>query len=502
MAVCVECGKKGLLLRVNSDGRCKKCEEKYQSQQRERKRIEEEKRIALEKEKAEKENVEIACAKEELYKILDRILLLDQELYPVITEKCEKFIPIIDKRIEQSHELRWDLIWNAQKNPYFLKAVKEYAYSENEPKKYQLTGIQEGIKNRIKGRYADPDFMIIQYLNHFSEEFEKAWKKEKKEIERYLNSSRKTCDDSIKVEKNLNSQTKIDKRKFDTMPDCVITDIETTGLIYNRNSIIEIAAIKIVDGKVSGTYSSLIHRDKPLSSKITELTGITTKMLRECNKSLDIVMAGYRDFVGSLPLVGHNIKSFDIRFINEAYMKVFNEPISNECMDTLQLSYQYICDAESHKLGELADFVGIPTGTAHRALGDCETTLYLYEYMMNIVTATFLKWSKKGKKFEGTDEKYPKYLTANYLQGKCHELHKRLIETGYLVEADAKSILSGLKVEELKSILSKNGIATNGKKAELIARLIENIDIKELDIQKTYLTSDKGIELMNRYGDL
>lgn len=424
MAVCMECGKRGLFLQVNSDGRCKKCEEKYQSQLREQKRIEDEKRIALEKEKTERENIEIAHAKEELYKILDRIILLDKELYPVITEKCEKFIPIIDKRIEQSHELQWDLIWNAQKNLYFLKAVKEYAYSENEPKKYQLIGIQQGIKNQIEDRYANPDFMIIQYLNHFSEEFEKAWKREKKEVEKYLNNSKKAWNSSIKIEKSSNSQTKIDIQKFDTMPDCVITDIETTGLVYNRNSIIEIAAIKIVDGKVSETYSSLVHRDKPLSGKIIELTGITTQMLRECNKSLEAVITEYKNFVGDLPLVGHNIKSFDIKFINEAYMKVFDTPISNECVDTLQLSYQYIGDAESYKLGELADFVGISIGTAHRALGDCETTLYLYAYMMNIMAATFLKWSKKGKKFEGTDEKYPKYLTANYLQGKCHELHK------------------------------------------------------------------------------
>lgn len=57
-------------------------------------------------------------------------------------------------------------------------------------------------------------------------------------------------------------------------------------------------------------------------------------------------------------------------------------------------------------------------------------------------------------------------------------------------------------MEELKSILSENGIATNGKKAELITRLIENIDIKELNIQMTYLPSDKGIEHINKYGDL
>ncbi len=206
MSVCAECGKKGVFLRVNYAGRCKKCEEKYQNQLREQKKIEEEKRTALEKEKIKKEDLEKARAKEDLYRILERILLLDKPLYPVLTSKCEKYIPLIDKRIEQSYQLQWNLIWEAKKNPFFLDVVKEYAYSKNEPKKYQLLGIQQGIKNQIKGGYFDADFMIIQYLNHFSNEFEKAWKKEKNEIEKYLKKSLKSQECPINIKRKSDNQ--------------------------------------------------------------------------------------------------------------------------------------------------------------------------------------------------------------------------------------------------------------------------------------------------------
>lgn len=128
--------------------------------------------------------------------------------------------------------------------------------------------------------------------------------------------------------------------------------------------------------------------------------------------------------------------------------------------------------------------------------------MYLYGHVMDILVATFLKWSKNGKSLDETDEKYPKYLTANYFSGKCHELHQRLIDLEYLIEADAESILSSLKVVDLKDILSEHALPTSGKKQTLIKRIIENISIKDLDIQRVYIPSDKGIEHMNKYGEL
>ena len=61
---------------------------------------------------------------------------------------------------------------------------------------------------------------------------------------------------------------------FDTF---VAVDIETTGLSPEQNKIIEIGALKIVNGKVTGEFSKLINPKIPISDKISSLTGITAE---------------------------------------------------------------------------------------------------------------------------------------------------------------------------------------------------------------------------------
>ena len=77
----------------------------------------------------------------------------------------------------------------------------------------------------------------------------------------------------------------------------VVVDLETSGIIAGRNSIIEISAVKVVDGAVSDQFSSLIHRDKPLNSKVVNLTGITTDMLRSEPSELPVVLQSFSDFI-------------------------------------------------------------------------------------------------------------------------------------------------------------------------------------------------------------
>lgn len=286
---------------------------------------------------------------------------------------------------------------------------------------------------------------------------------------------------------------------FDILPDCVITDIETTGLIYNKNSIIEIAAIKIIDGKISDTYSSFIHRDKPLNSKTTALTGITTSMLRECPKDLATVMFEYEHFIGDLPLVGHNILSFDIKFINEAYLKVFGQSISNKCIDTLKLSYEHFFEVESHKLNNLAEYANISTGTAHRALGDCETTLHLYKYMMCNAGSMLLKWSKKGKDTDVTNTNYPKYVTRKYPPESCYIFHQKLISSGYLIRSDVENTLSSFTKPMLLNILRSNDLPVGGNKSALITCIMENVNIQSLDLPTLYIPSKKGTTYLGKY---
>ena len=66
------------------------------------------------------------------------------------------------------------------------------------------------------------------------------------------------------------------KRKMEVC-DFVAVDIETTGVAVTRDKIIEIGAVKIVDGKVVEEFSELIDPGVLIPPLITNLTGITQK---------------------------------------------------------------------------------------------------------------------------------------------------------------------------------------------------------------------------------
>ena len=55
----------------------------------------------------------------------------------------------------------------------------------------------------------------------------------------------------------------------------VFVDLETNGLNSERGRIIEVAAIRVEDGRIAREFTSLVDPETPLPQFITRLTGIT-----------------------------------------------------------------------------------------------------------------------------------------------------------------------------------------------------------------------------------
>ena len=60
----------------------------------------------------------------------------------------------------------------------------------------------------------------------------------------------------------------------------VIVDIETTGLCFDGDEIIEIGAMKILNNEIIDRFSSFVKPCKSIPANIIKLTGITNEMLR------------------------------------------------------------------------------------------------------------------------------------------------------------------------------------------------------------------------------
>lgn len=181
----------------------------------------------------------------------------------------------------------------------------------------------------------------------------------------------------------------------------VCVDVETTGLNPKSENIIEIGAVKVVDGQVVDTFQSFLKPRKPLEDRIVALTGITDEMLADAPTG-NLVMPLFAEFCGELPLVGHNL-IFDYAFLKRAML---NEKRSFERkgVDTLKIARKYLPELESRNLGFLCQHFDI-THTAHRALGDARATVQLFEILKQ-------RFGAKAAK-EGCTMFEPKMLVHN-----------------------------------------------------------------------------------------
>lgn len=150
-------------------------------------------------------------------------------------------------------------------------------------------------------------------------------------------------------------------------------DTETTGLDPQYDKIIEMAAIKIRDGKEVARYETLVNPEQPIDDFITDLTGITNEELSTAPVAGDC-LPDFVDFIGEDIVVGHNVH-FDINFIYDALLACGYAPIKNDFVDTLRLSRRVRPDLEHHRLCDMAAAYGVPQPVAHRSLADCQTAI-------------------------------------------------------------------------------------------------------------------------------
>ena len=162
---------------------------------------------------------------------------------------------------------------------------------------------------------------------------------------------------------------------------CVL-DIETTGLQFRTEKITEIGVIKIKNGQVTGEFECFVNPERPISEEITKLTGITDDMVAN-SETIDQVLPKLFDFIGDNVLIAHNA-DFDIGFIRYNAENL-DMDLKNDYIDTLNLSRQLFPEFKRHKLGIIAENLGIKVENAHRALDDVKTLVKIFEKMKNIV---------------------------------------------------------------------------------------------------------------------
>ncbi|MGM8364102.1 PolC-type DNA polymerase III [Virgibacillus sp. W0181] len=156
----------------------------------------------------------------------------------------------------------------------------------------------------------------------------------------------------------------------------VVFDVETTGLSAVYDTIIELAGVKIYQGEIIDRFESFANPHKALSSRITEITGITDDMLIDAPE-VNNVLRDFHEWMGDSILVAHNA-SFDIGFLNEGFKRIEIEQVKNSVIDTLELARFLYPDLGNHRLNTLCKLLDIELTQHHRAIYDAEATGYLF----------------------------------------------------------------------------------------------------------------------------
>ncbi|WP_373482640.1 PolC-type DNA polymerase III [Acetobacterium sp.] len=157
----------------------------------------------------------------------------------------------------------------------------------------------------------------------------------------------------------------------------VIIDIETTGFSPRNCEIIEIGAVKVRDNKIISVFQMLIKPKNPISSYISNLTGITNNMLIDANP-IATVLDAFVSFAGNNILIGHKVNS-DVNFLYDHCKTNIDYDLTNDFIDIRELFRERQRSVLNSQLTSLCEKCAIQNTNAHRALSDCLMANNLYQ---------------------------------------------------------------------------------------------------------------------------
>lgn len=172
--------------------------------------------------------------------------------------------------------------------------------------------------------------------------------------------------------------TKEGKRLGRYKKDYVVFDLETTGISPNYDEVVEISALKVRDGKVVEEFSTLVNPKRRIPYGASSVNGITDEMVADAPVFSEVLEQFY-NFVGDDVLVGHNIHTFDMKFLYRDSLRYFGQVPDNDYVDTLMIARNCLPGLRHHRLTDLAQHYGLSTVGAHRALKDCYMNQQVFE---------------------------------------------------------------------------------------------------------------------------
>ena len=162
----------------------------------------------------------------------------------------------------------------------------------------------------------------------------------------------------------------------------VVVDIETTGLKPWRHRVLEVAALRLVGGRVVDAYAVLVNPGRRLPGYLRDLMGLAESDLEEA-PPFAAIAGDLVAFLGSAVLVGHGL-GLDLAYLQHELRLLGRPPLANRVLDTLDLAGRLLPGHGKPTLVNLASRLGLPVGRRHRAPSDARLVAALFAHLLDL----------------------------------------------------------------------------------------------------------------------
>lgn len=243
------------------------------------------------------------------------------------------------------------------------------------------------------------------------------------------------------------SQTFIDGDPFSSLLTAyacgtiVVFDVETTGRSVSKDEVVEIAAVRLVNGRLEEEFQAYVANTVSVGDS-ERVHGYSNQFLAAKGRLANEVFAEFFAFVDGDLLVGHNV-GFDIKMVTAHACKVGIAVPKFKWADTWNLANRFI-EANSYSLEALAKKLGFTQSPSHKATDDTRTTVELLKALIPVIEhcAAYSQALvyRYGDEFEGLAEQVEAWRDASLELRPADLLDKLLVESGLYTyyQADEK----------------------------------------------------------------
>lgn len=167
-------------------------------------------------------------------------------------------------------------------------------------------------------------------------------------------------------------------------------DLETTGTLPGVDRIVEVGAVRFIDGEVESVFSTLVDPLRSIPAGASAVNGITDDMVVGKPK-IEELLGPLSDFCGTDTLIAHNAV-FDYGFLLAEYTRHEVRTPRGVVLDSYPMAKKVFPGLANYKLGTLVQHLNIDAKGFHRAEADATYCAQLLLKMIEKINGSSNNW--------------------------------------------------------------------------------------------------------------